>query len=287
MLGLIRLHDAANGKVLLEQRGHLTTVASVTFSPDGKRLYSRGYVLEGLRTGEPGESETKFVRAWDVATGKEIRAFPGSDRINGATVSPDGRALVSLDMMGKTISLYETATGGKRAELTGHTEMIFDAAFAPDGHTLATASMDGTVRLWDLPLGEEIARLEGHHGWVLSLAFSPDGTRLVSSSLDTTALVWDTSRLAKRPMKSVELSAKTLESCWAELAGDATKSYRAIAALTKFLPRGAQWSDYSLSRLSDQGDKDVGPAAVSKPDQREAVRAGIRTLPRRREPGDR
>jgi WD40 repeat protein len=76
MLGLITMYDAASGKVLRELRGHLTAVASVTFSPDGKRLYSRGYVVEGLRTREPGESETKFVRAWDVATGKELRAFP-------------------------------------------------------------------------------------------------------------------------------------------------------------------------------------------------------------------
>ena len=37
----------------------------------------------------------------------------------------------------------------------GHTKRVNALAFAPDGHTLATASRDGTVRLWDVASGEE------------------------------------------------------------------------------------------------------------------------------------
>jgi RNA polymerase sigma factor (sigma-70 family) len=228
--GVIRLYDRATGKELRECRGHLTQVRSVAFTPDSKTLVSRGIVLFGARFGDPGENETKFVRVWDVATGKERKSLPGVQAINGLALAPDARTTASFALVGNTVALVETATGGQRGQLQGHTETVFDAAFSPDHRLLATASMDGTVRLWDVFSGKEVGKLEGHRSWVLAVAFSPDGTRLVSGGLDTTALIWDVSRFTKRP-KPVELTAKELEACWADLAGDAMVAYRAIGRL--------------------------------------------------------
>jgi RNA polymerase sigma factor (sigma-70 family) len=244
-MGVIRLYDRATGKCLRELRGHLTAIASLSFSRDGKTLVSRGYVLLGFRTGEPGESETKFVRFWDVATGQERRSLLATAKVNGVTLSPDGRALASTPLRGTTATLWELATGGKRATLTGHTEMIFAMAFSPDGRTLASGSMDGTIRLWALPSGKEVGRLVGHRGWVLALAFSPDGKELVSGSMDTTALVWDVRRFTHRKSSLVELSPAELASCWKDLGGDAATGYRAMATL-------ARSPDRAVSFLSRQ-----------------------------------
>src|SRR5262249_31933998 len=155
-------------KKVRELTGHLTTIASLVFSADGRTLLSTGHVMLGARFGDPGESETRFVRAWDVATGRE-RHWPQTKAHSVKALSPDGRTWVSTVMLGKPISRGEMATGGQRAELAGHTEMVFGVAFSPDGRLLASAGMDRTVRLWGLPGGKEVARLEGHRGWVLSV----------------------------------------------------------------------------------------------------------------------
>jgi WD40 repeat protein len=228
--GVIRLLEADTGKELRQFRGHKTVLAAITFSADGKTLVSCGVVLFGMRTGEPGESETKFLRVWDVAKGEEIPGFPPM-RANCVTLSSDGRTLATTAFLGKSIPLLEMATKSQRAELKGHTDMIFAITFAPDGRTLASASMDGTVRLWDLPSGKEIGRLEGHHGWVMALAFSPDGKALVSGSTDTSALVWDMAPFHKKRAAGPDLTPKQLDAHWQSLSEGAAPAHAALAAL--------------------------------------------------------
>jgi RNA polymerase sigma factor (sigma-70 family) len=230
-MGVIRLYERATGKLVREIHGHKTPVSAVVFSPDGKTLFSRGVMFFGMRTGEIGESETEFLRAWDVASGRQRRVFPGTSLITSLALSPDGRTLATFKELGKAVLLIEVATGGKRVELNADPEMLFQTTFSPDGRTLATAGMDGVVRLWDTRSGKELGQLKGHRGWVLSVAFSPDGRRLVSGSTDTTALVWDVTRYTHRETATARLSPDEVRAAWDDLASDAARAYRAIGAL--------------------------------------------------------
>jgi eukaryotic-like serine/threonine-protein kinase len=53
------------------------------------------------------------------------------------------------------VKVWDLTTGQETLTLKGHTSMVTNLAFSPDGHRLITASADMTVRIWDAtPLPE-------------------------------------------------------------------------------------------------------------------------------------
>ncbi|MBF6180313.1 WD40 repeat domain-containing serine/threonine protein kinase [Nocardia otitidiscaviarum] len=79
-----------------------------------------------------------------------------------------------------------------RTVLTGHTGLVHDVRFSPDGALVATASFDKSARLWDVGAGGPVGEpLTGHTDRVRSVAFAPDGATLATTSADTTARLWD------------------------------------------------------------------------------------------------
>ena len=120
------------------RRSELVTlnVEDLTFTPDGQALVSRGIVFEGARSGEPGESETRHVRVWDLATGKQRRALAVGSHPHGMALAPDGR----------------TAISG-----SGYYEYKDGRIVVKDGQVVYT---DCLLRLWDLDSGKELQALK-------------------------------------------------------------------------------------------------------------------------------
>jgi WD40 repeat protein/tRNA A-37 threonylcarbamoyl transferase component Bud32 len=184
----LRLWDVEMGKEL-RRFEHPEEVWGVAFSPDGRTALAAGGGLwkDGqLTVGDPS------IRLWDLATGQEIRRFPGHARGRTWSVafSPDGKRALSGGDDG-TLRLWDVETGAPLRVFEGHESGVKRVAFSPDGRQAVSGSWDATVRLWDVESGKELHRLEGHTEMVECVAFSPDGRQVLSCAEDRTMRLWD------------------------------------------------------------------------------------------------
>jgi WD40 repeat protein len=148
---------------------------SLALSHDGKLLpYTR--------------PKARAVFLWDVGgTADPVRIPTG--QLGVMVLAPDGRTLATAAQEG--VTLWDVATRTKRTALAEHAGNVTRVVFAPDGPTLASASLDSRVKLWDVTTREGRASLVGHAGYVYSVAFSPDGETLASGGSDKTVKLWD------------------------------------------------------------------------------------------------
>ena len=96
------------------------------------------------------------------------------------------------DLASRLLNTENTPLSSPLATDAGAVDSV---AFSPDGHTMASGSLDGTVVLWDVadpahpsPLGQP---LTGGTATVNSVAFSSDGRTLASGSGDGTTRLWN------------------------------------------------------------------------------------------------
>jgi WD40 repeat protein len=180
---------------------------SVTFSPDGRRLFA-------------GVTD-QTIRVYDLAAGREVapplnheHALETLPRWNEPrkigvfdrtmvclTFSPDGSILAAAARwtggVGPSpgfvpeICLWDVARGQVLRHFPAQEELILSLSFAPDGKTIASTGRDPIVRLWDVATGREASLQAGHRSGITLVVVSPvDGT-VFTGSKDGTIRQWD------------------------------------------------------------------------------------------------
>lgn len=156
--------------------GHLSTVWSISFSPDGQTIVS-------------GSSDGT-VKLWKIDGTLLSTLREATTCINTVRFSPDGQQLAA-SCEDQTVKLW-SLDGTLVKVFSGHNADVACLSFSPDGQTIASISYDGILQVWQLD-GTVIHSFAAHSAGGQIVSFSSDGQFLASGSnspIENTLKFW-------------------------------------------------------------------------------------------------
>ncbi|MBB3699283.1 caspase family protein [Flammeovirga yaeyamensis] len=168
--------------LMIDPQGHSSLVRGVAFSNDNSKLVS--------------VSEDKTIRIWDLRNNELEETLWGTyakgkeGRYNTLSMHPKKNMIAAAGYLpNNEIRIIDLNNSSQTASFIGHTNVITDLSFSPDGQWLCSASADKTVKLWYVPYLKSTKTnftlsIDEFQDLVYSVDFSKDGTKIVCASFD-------------------------------------------------------------------------------------------------------
>jgi WD40 repeat protein len=180
--GTVSIWQVSDGSLVNTLKNHTREITSVFFSSDGQVLFSA--------------SQDGNVRMINVSDGKSNQTFAGQFIVD-ATISTDGKTLVTYDSSLYKLTLWDVQSGKKSNTIDGVGAYITRIALSPDGQFVSAAFEDHSAKIWSTASGaiqNTFEDLQPKDGWYylenFAVAFSPDGQSLLMAGTNTIGL-WD------------------------------------------------------------------------------------------------
>ncbi len=171
---MLRVHSAATGELMYENKKHTDWVTAIEFSPDGVLLAS-------------GDRANGLV-VWESFTGRPFHDLTGHQgAITDVSWRLDGNALGSASEDG-SIRLWEMTNGTQFKTWNAHGG-VASIEFVRDGR-IVTTGRDRVVRLWNGE-GAQVREFGGMTDLGLDVAFDAEAERVLGGDWTGIVRVWN------------------------------------------------------------------------------------------------
>ncbi len=157
--------------------GHTAAVTCIEITNDNK------FIVTGSRD--------KFIRVWDIETGKVIFLLKGhDDDINCLTISEDNNYIVSGADDHK-VKVWNLHSGKLVKSFDAHSASITSVAISHDNELIISGSKDFTIKGWNVNKNKEVFSLDQNDEMISSVFINSDFNTITSVSTDNVLKQWD------------------------------------------------------------------------------------------------
>ena len=176
--GEVKLFNVADRRLVRSwMDSHTDGVLGVVFSPDGSRMVSCG--------------SDRYVKMFDVATGKFIRPFEGhTNYVLDVSWRSDGKSIVSCGA-DNVIKVWNTETGEQVRTIAGFEKQVTSVRFVGESINIVSSSGDKTVRHHRSDNGQQLRVFPGNVEFMYCVDATPDARFVIAGGFDSVLRVWN------------------------------------------------------------------------------------------------